>query len=69
MDTGTGGGFDATLLEGLPLNQFNWGEWNVSPRRRPPQTFYRYLLFLYLPRNTSGKEKEKKKNQILKGRR
>lgn len=30
MDNGTGGGFDATLLEGLPLNQFNWGEWNVS---------------------------------------
>jgi hypothetical protein len=30
MDTGSGAGFDATLLEGLPLNQFNWGEWNVS---------------------------------------
>jgi len=30
MDTGNTGGFDASLLEGLPLNQFNWGEWNVS---------------------------------------
>jgi hypothetical protein len=23
-------GFDETLLEGLPLSQFNWNEWNVS---------------------------------------
>lgn len=31
MDGGNGVGFDASLLEGLPLNQFNWNEWNVSP--------------------------------------
>jgi len=30
MDGGNGVGFDASLLEGLPLNQFNWNEWNVS---------------------------------------
>jgi hypothetical protein len=30
MDSGNGVGFDASLLEGLPLNQFNWNEWNVS---------------------------------------
>jgi len=31
MDSTNSGGFDASLLEGLPINQFNWGEWNVSP--------------------------------------
>lgn len=30
MDSTNSGGFDASLLEGLPINQFNWGEWNVS---------------------------------------
>jgi hypothetical protein len=25
-----GTGFDSSLLEGLPLSQFNWTEWNVS---------------------------------------
>lgn len=25
-----GTGFDSSLLEGLPLSQFNWNEWNVS---------------------------------------
>lgn len=33
MDSTNAGGFDASLLEGLPLNQFNWGEWNVIHSR------------------------------------
>jgi hypothetical protein len=30
MEGNGGVGFDASLLENLPLNQFNWTEWNVS---------------------------------------